>query len=125
MGGALLRTPAAGTAEDLACSFRDGADGGGAGGAGVTEGAACTVLLARDLIDNDDPLMIANSDQWVDMDINEYLAAMDRTPEDDDPSNKLVAVRDHVDWLRAIGFADVDCFWKWRELALVSGTKPE
>src|SRR5262245_1821918 len=32
---------------------------------GVTEGAACTVLLAEALIDNDEPLMIANSDQWV------------------------------------------------------------
>jgi dTDP-glucose pyrophosphorylase len=44
----------------------------------VTEGAACTVLLARDYIDNDDALMLANSDQWVDIDINEYLAEMDR-----------------------------------------------
>jgi dTDP-glucose pyrophosphorylase len=40
----------------------------------VTEGAACTVLLARDLIDNDQPLMIANCDQYVDIDINAYLA---------------------------------------------------
>ena len=45
---------------------------------GVTEGAACTVLLARDLIDGDDPLMIANSDQWVDIAVDDYLAAMDR-----------------------------------------------
>ncbi len=44
----------------------------------VTEGAACTVLLARHLIDNDQPLMIANSDQWVDVDIDDYLAAMAR-----------------------------------------------
>ena len=43
----------------------------------VTEGAACTVLLARDAIDSDDPLMLANSDQWVDMNINEYLATLD------------------------------------------------
>jgi NDP-sugar pyrophosphorylase family protein len=43
----------------------------------VTEGAACTVLLARDLINSDDPLMIANSDQIVDLDINDYLAAAD------------------------------------------------
>lgn len=40
----------------------------------VTQGAACSVLLARRLIDSTDPLMIANSDQWVDIDINEYLA---------------------------------------------------
>jgi len=43
----------------------------------VTEGAACTVLLARDLINTDDPLMIANCDQWVDIDINDYLKTMD------------------------------------------------
>jgi NDP-sugar pyrophosphorylase family protein len=44
---------------------------------GVTEGAACTVLLARDYIDTDDPLMLANSDQWVDADIDRYLATME------------------------------------------------
>lgn len=43
--------------------------------ASVTEGAACTVLLSRDLIDNDDPLMIANCDQYVDVDINHYINA--------------------------------------------------
>ena len=42
----------------------------------ITEGAACTVLLAEPYIDNSDPLMIANSDQYVDTDINEYLAAI-------------------------------------------------
>ena len=44
---------------------------------GVTEGAACTVLLARPFIDSDDPLMIANSDQIVDLNVDEYLAASD------------------------------------------------
>lgn len=39
----------------------------------VTEGAACTVLLAEEYINTNDPLMIANSDQWVEIDINEYL----------------------------------------------------
>lgn len=42
----------------------------------ITEGAACTVLLAERFIDNDDPMMIANSDQFVDTDINDYLVAM-------------------------------------------------
>jgi dTDP-glucose pyrophosphorylase len=45
--------------------------------AAVTEGAACTVLLAKKFIDSDDALMIANSDQLVELDINDYLAAGD------------------------------------------------
>ncbi|HQI29126.1 MAG TPA: glycosyltransferase family 2 protein [Sedimentisphaerales bacterium] len=49
---------------------------------GVTEGAACTVLTVRDLIDNDAPLMIANCDQWVDIDINDYLRHQDHTGAD-------------------------------------------
>jgi NDP-sugar pyrophosphorylase family protein len=43
----------------------------------VTEGAACTVLLARELINNDSPLMIANCDQWVDIKIDDYLKTME------------------------------------------------
>lgn len=42
----------------------------------ITEGAACSVLLAERYIKSDDPLMIANSDQYVDTDINAYLGAM-------------------------------------------------
>ncbi len=42
----------------------------------VTEGAACTVLVAEEYIDNDDELMIANSDQFVNLDINDYLSKM-------------------------------------------------
>lgn len=40
---------------------------------GLTEGAACTVLKARDYINSEDPLMIANSDQYIDSNINDYL----------------------------------------------------
>jgi len=46
---------------------------------GVTDGAACTVLLARALIDNDQQLMIANCDQYIDIDIDDYLNAFDIT----------------------------------------------
>ncbi len=42
----------------------------------ITEGAACTVLLAEQYIDNSDQLMIANSDQYVDIDINDYLGKL-------------------------------------------------
>jgi len=45
----------------------------------VTEGAACTVLLAQEWIDNDDPLMIANTDQFVAVDLDRYLSESDRT----------------------------------------------
>lgn len=39
----------------------------------LTEGTACTVLYAKKIIDNNTPLLIANSDQIVDIDINEYI----------------------------------------------------
>ena len=42
----------------------------------VTEGAACTALLAQDLIDNDDPLFFANSDQFVKWDPVEFMYTM-------------------------------------------------
>ena len=42
----------------------------------VTEGAACTVLLAKNLINSSTPLMIANSDQWVNMTIDDYLSSL-------------------------------------------------
>ncbi|MEW5494381.1 glycosyltransferase family 2 protein [Enterobacter cloacae] len=45
---------------------------------GVTDGAACTVLKAAHIINNREPLMIANSDQWVDVNIDEYLSRMER-----------------------------------------------
>jgi dTDP-glucose pyrophosphorylase len=48
----------------------------------VTEGAACTVLLAKRLINNQDPLMIANCDQYVDVDINDYLQRMEKSSAD-------------------------------------------
>lgn len=41
---------------------------------GITDGAACTVLSAKHEIDREAPLMIANSDQYVDINIDDYLA---------------------------------------------------
>jgi len=45
---------------------------------GITEGQVCTVLKAKDLIDTDEPLMTANSDQYIDFNINNYLKEMDK-----------------------------------------------
>ncbi len=55
---------------------------------------------------------------------DQFLATLGVAPEDDDPSNKLLDVATQLGWLRAIGFADVDCHWKWRELALLAGIRP-
>ena len=39
----------------------------------VTEGAACTALLARKHVDSPDPLVIANCDQWVDASFGDFV----------------------------------------------------
>jgi tRNA (cmo5U34)-methyltransferase len=53
-----------------------------------------------------------------------FLAALGATADDDDPSNRLLDVETQVRWLRDNGFVDVDCYWKWLELALFGGWKP-
>jgi len=54
-----------------------------------------------------------------------FLDAMGIAPADEDPSNILLDVETQLGWLREIGLVDVDCHWKWRELALLVGRKPE
>ena len=49
---------------------------------GITEGAACTALLAKDYIDNDEALFFANSDQFVEWDSTEFLYRMNETNSD-------------------------------------------
>jgi SAM-dependent methyltransferase len=47
----------------------------------------------------------------------EFLERPDRA------ANILAPVEDQCRWLRAIGFREVDCFWKYFELAVFGGTK--
>jgi tRNA (cmo5U34)-methyltransferase len=54
----------------------------------------------------------------------QFLAELDMTLDDDDPSNLLAPVELQLGWLRATGFAEVDCHWKWREMALLGGIRP-
>ena len=49
---------------------------------GLTEGAACTALLAKEYINNDAPLFFANSDQFVEWDSNEFMYKMNETNTD-------------------------------------------
>ena len=43
---------------------------------GMTEGAACTTLLAKELINNDSPLILSNSDQFIEWDSTEFMYKM-------------------------------------------------
>jgi tRNA (cmo5U34)-methyltransferase len=53
-----------------------------------------------------------------------FLAAMGIPPEEDDPSNKVLDVHTQLTWLEQIGYKDVDCYYKWLEIALLAATKP-
>jgi tRNA (cmo5U34)-methyltransferase len=52
-----------------------------------------------------------------------FIKTIGWTPQMEDPSNKLLDVYTQLQWLREIGFEDVDCNWKWLELALLVGFK--
>ncbi len=53
-----------------------------------------------------------------------FLQTIGWTLETEDPSNQLLDVETQLHWLRTLGFTDVDCYWKWLELALLVGVKP-
>jgi HAD superfamily hydrolase (TIGR01509 family) len=68
---------------------------------GLTEGAACTALLAKQYINSDLPLFFANSDQFVEWDSNEFMYKMNET----DADGGLVTFKStHPKW----SFAKVD-----------------
>ena len=53
-----------------------------------------------------------------------FYAAIGEPLEDEDPSDRLLDVETQLAWLRDIGFVDVDCYWKWLEMALLIAVKP-
>jgi tRNA (cmo5U34)-methyltransferase len=53
-----------------------------------------------------------------------FFAAIGEPLENEDPSDRLLDVETQLRWLRELGFDDVDCYWKWLEMALLVGVKP-
>ena len=68
---------------------------------GVTEGAACTTLLTKEFINNDEPLVYANSDQFLDWDSNEFMYSMEA---DEIDGGMLTFTATHPKW----SFAKLD-----------------
>lgn len=77
---------------------------------GMTEGAACTTLLAKEFIDNENPLLFANSDQFVEWNSNEALYAFTAGGVD---GGILTFKADHPKW----SYAKVDESGKVTEVA--------
>jgi SAM-dependent methyltransferase len=53
-----------------------------------------------------------------------FFEAIGEPIEHEDPSDRLLDVHTQLQWLREIGFDDVDCYWKWLEMALLIAIKP-
>lgn len=52
-----------------------------------------------------------------------FLKAISHTNKKEDYTNRLLSMEKQLQWLRDIGFVDVDCYWKWLEIALLIGYK--
>jgi tRNA (cmo5U34)-methyltransferase len=53
-----------------------------------------------------------------------FFAAIGEPIEQEDPSDRTLDVETQLGWLRDLGFDDVDCYWKWLEMALLIGVRP-
>lgn len=62
---------------------------------GITQGAACTTLLAKELINSDQPLLMANSDQWVDWNPSEVMYSFQNSTAD---AGMLTFTATHPRW---------------------------
>jgi tRNA (cmo5U34)-methyltransferase len=54
-----------------------------------------------------------------------FRAVMGHDHDHEESSDRTLDLETQLLWLREIGFADVDCYWKWLELALLGGVRPE
>ena len=52
-----------------------------------------------------------------------FFEAIGEPIEHEDPSDRTLDVETQLRWLGEIGFVDVDCYWKWREMALLVGMR--
>ena len=52
-----------------------------------------------------------------------FLSAIGYTPGKEDKANRLLPMETQLGWLRNLGFVEVDCYWKWLEMALLIGYK--
>jgi dTDP-glucose pyrophosphorylase len=73
---------------------------------GLTEGAACTILHAHRLINNETPLLLANSDQYLDMDVAQFVNDAQTSQAD---GSILTFWADHEKW----SYAKVDAASGW------------
>lgn len=53
-----------------------------------------------------------------------FFAAIDEPIANEDPSDRTLDVETQLEWLRELGFDDVDCYWKWLEMALLIAVRP-
>jgi NDP-sugar pyrophosphorylase family protein len=80
----------------------------------ITEGAACTALLAKEFINNDEELIIANSDQWINWNSQHFLSFLQNNNAD---GGIVTFIATHPKW----SFVKVN---EKNEVTLVAEKKP-
>jgi tRNA (cmo5U34)-methyltransferase len=53
-----------------------------------------------------------------------FFTGISEPLQDEDPSDRLLDVETQLGWLRELDFDNVECYWKWLEMALLVGVKP-
>ena len=89
------------------------------------EHVASTTPLGEELFEHAYALNLTRTRQQQGQEVNFETVLGEIQNRLDKSANRLTPVETQLQWLRAFGYTDVDCYWKYYELAILAGYKPK